>query len=157
MHITFKCVILVTVVFTKESKVNKIDRTVMRESLYIAAWIGILSAIMQAVFLIIGKWDYTVLLGNLLSAFVSILNFLLLGVTVQHALTKEEKEAKSLMRTSHSLRTFMIFLAVALGILLPCFSTWTAVIPIFFSRIAIAARPLFNKRIEGDGTSVDTQ
>ncbi len=45
----------------------KIDAIVRRETIYIAVWVGILSLLMEAVFLIIGKWDYTVLLGNLLS------------------------------------------------------------------------------------------
>lgn len=48
----------------------KIDATVRRETIYIAVWVGILSLLMEAVFLIIGKWDYTVLLGNLLSGAV---------------------------------------------------------------------------------------
>lgn len=48
----------------------KIDAIVRRETIYIAVWVGILSLLMEAVFLIIGKWDYTVLLGNLLSGAV---------------------------------------------------------------------------------------
>lgn len=47
---------------------KKVDKTVLRETGYIALFVILLSVLMQAVFLIIGKWDYTVLLGNLLSA-----------------------------------------------------------------------------------------
>jgi hypothetical protein len=45
---------------------KKIEPVVYKETLNIAIWTLILSAIMQAVFLVIGKWDYTVLLGNVL-------------------------------------------------------------------------------------------
>lgn len=125
---------------------KKIDPTVLRETRYILCWTLILSALMQAVFLIIGKWDYTVLLGNLLCGTVSILNFLLMGITIQHALEKEEKEAKTTMRASQTWRMLMLFLAVVLGVVLPCFSNWTSIIPLFFPRIALAFRPLFQKR-----------
>ena len=42
---------------------KKIEPVVYKETANIALWTLILSAIMQAVFLVIGKWDYTVLLG----------------------------------------------------------------------------------------------
>ena len=38
---------------------------------------------MQAAFLVSGFWDYTVLLGNLLSAAAAVLNFFLLGILHQ--------------------------------------------------------------------------
>ena len=51
------------------------DKVIKKETRFIAVWELILSAAMEAVFLIIGKWDYTVLLGNLLSGSVAVLNF----------------------------------------------------------------------------------
>ena len=65
---------------------KKIDETVLKETKYIAAWIFIFSVLMQAVFLVICEWNYTVLLGNILSAVFSVLNFFLMGLTVQKAL-----------------------------------------------------------------------
>jgi len=76
---------------------KKIDATVLKETGFIAAFTLILSLLMQSVFLIIGKWDYTVLLGNLLGYLAAVGNFFLLGLTVQSAVEKEEKEAKSLI------------------------------------------------------------
>ena len=124
---------------------KKIDPTVWRETKYIGAWVLILSALLQAVFLVIGQWDYTVLLGNLLSAPVAVLNFLLMGITVQSAVLKDEKEAKTAMKASQLYRNFLILVSCIVGIVLPCFSTWTVIIPIFFPRIAFAFRPLFDK------------
>ena len=125
---------------------TKLDPTVKKETGYIGAWVIIFSAILQAVFLVIGKWNYTVLLGNLLSGATAIFNFLLMGITVQKAVLKEEKEAKTAIKASQALRTFLLFAVAALGVLLPCFNTWTVIIPLLFPRIAIAFRPLFDKK-----------
>lgn len=124
----------------------KVDQTVLKETKYIAFSVLILSALLQAVFLIIGEWDYTVLLGNILSGAVAILNFFLMGITVQAAVAKEEKQAKNTMKVSQTMRTLTLFAAAALGVLLPCFHTLTSLLPLFFPRIAIAFRPLFTKK-----------
>jgi hypothetical protein len=124
----------------------KIDKTIRRETIYIAGWVLVLSLLTQAVFLMIGHWDYTVLLGNLLSGGVSILNFLLMGLTVQSAVNKEEKDAAVFMRASQGLRSLMVFAIAAVGVLLRCFNVWTVLIPLFFPRIAVALRPLFDKK-----------
>lgn len=119
------------------------DKTVLKETGYIALWTAILSLLMQAVFLLIGRWDYTVLLGNLLSAAAVIGNFLLMGITVQKAVDKEEKAAAAAMKFSQALRLFLLFGIAALGVLLPCFNTWAVLIPFFFPRIALIFRPRF--------------
>ncbi len=124
---------------------KKIDRTVIRETGYITVWVLIFSALMQAVFLIIGKWDYTVLLGNLLGAAAAVLNFFLMGLTVQAATVKEEKAAKATMKLSQSLRTLMLFAAAVVGAAVPCFQIIASLLPLFFPRVAIAFRPLFMK------------
>ena len=100
---------------------------------------------MQVVFILIRKWDYTVLLGNLLSGFFAVLNFLLMGMTVEKAVEKEEKEAKALIKTSQSLRQLMLLAAVAIGALLPVFNIWASVIPLIFPRISISIRPFIGK------------
>lgn len=123
-----------------------IDKTVRRETGYIAVSVLLLSVLLQAVFLVIGQWDYTVLLGNLLSGGAAVLNFFLMGLTVQEATGREEKNARSLMKLSQSLRTVALFAAAALGVLLPCFHTVTALVPLFFPRIAVAFRPLIGRK-----------
>lgn len=124
---------------------KKIDSAVKKETLYILIWVLILSAVMQAVFLIIGKWDYTVLLGNLLSAVAAVGNFFLMGLSVQSAVSKDENDAKNTMKASQSLRILGLFVIVAIGVVAPCFNTWTSIIPILFPRIAMIFRTKFNK------------
>lgn len=124
----------------------KVDTAVRHETCYIAIWNVIFSILMEAIFLIIGKWDITVFWGNLLSGIVATVNFFLMGLTVQKAVTKEEKQAANTMKLSQTLRMLLLFIAAALGVTLPCFHICSALIPLFFPRIAIALRPLFNKK-----------
>ena len=124
----------------------KVDKVVLKETKYIALWVIIFSLIMEAVFLIINKWDYTVLLGNLLSGAVGVLNFFLMGLGVQKAVMQEEKEAKQTMKVSNLMRMFLIFVTVVVGVTVSVFNNWAVIIPLFFPRIAILLRPLFDKR-----------
>lgn len=124
---------------------KKIDDAVIKETEYIAVITGILSLLMQAVFLVIGKWDYTVLTGNLLSGFFAVLNFFLMGIGIQKALGKEEKEAKSTLRLSRTYRMIMLLLVISLGVSLPFFHIWAVIIPVFFPRIAIFLYPVLRK------------
>lgn len=129
---------------------SKLDATVKRETLYVAFMTLILSALMQAIFLIVGEWDYTVLLGNLFGGGVAVLNFLLMGLTVQTSLELEEKEARGHVKLSMTLRMLMLVLCAALGVLLPCFSVLATLIPLFFVRIAVALRPLADRFMKND-------
>lgn len=123
----------------------KIDPTVRRESRRIALAVLILSALMEAVFLILGRWDYTVLLGNLLGGGAAVLNFFLMGLTIQHAMTLEESEMRARVKLSQTARMMMLMLVGVLGIVLPCFHAVAVVVPFLFPRIAIFVRGLINR------------
>jgi len=125
--------------------VLKVDKTVLKETKYIGAVTVILSALLQAVFLLIHKWDYTVLLGNLLGALAAVGNFFLMGLTVQRAVKLDEAEAKKLMRSSQTLRNFGLFVIGMLGVLLSVFNTVTVLVPLFFPRFAILLKPFVDK------------
>ena len=124
---------------------TKIDKTVIKETKYIGSWVVLLSAVMEAVFLVLGKWDYTVLLGNSLTGIAGVLNFLLMGITVQKAVEKEEKAARAAMKVSQMYRTLFMLVVVIVGVVAPCFNIWAVIIPLFFPRIAIAIRPILDK------------
>lgn len=125
---------------------KKVGDVVIRETKYIAAWVIILSVVMEAVFLILRYWNYKVLLGNLLSGAFAVANFFFMGIAVEKAVAKEEKEAKGVMKVSQALRTFMLFAVAALGV--SFFNPVASIIPLFFPRIAITFRPFFDKKIK---------
>lgn len=127
---------------------------IRREISYITSWVVILSAVMQGVFLILHffgvlKWDYTAPLGNLLGAAFSVLNYVLLGFTVEAAVNKEEKQAQVFLRVSRMLRNLMIGAVVIAGIYIPVFNVWTVALPFFFPKIGIIVRSrIMNKNSE---------
>ncbi len=125
----------------------KIDKTVMKETRYIAGVTIVLSVIMESVFLIIGMWSYKVLIGNILGAAAAVANFLLMGMTVQKAVTKDEKGAASLMKLSQTLRNMMLLVTAVLAIVLPFINPVAAIIPLFFPRIAITLIPLRDRKL----------
>lgn len=126
----------------------KIDETVRRETVNIAIGTLILSVLMESVFLLLGKWDYTVLLGNLLGMFGAIMNFFLMGLTVQSAVRQEQKGATTKMKASQMLRMLMLFVVAILGAVLPCFQIFAVLIPFFFPRITIMCRFFSLKKAE---------
>lgn len=128
---------------------KKIDRTVMQETVFVFAFIIIFSVLMEAVYLIIDKWDFPILWGNLLGAFAAGGNFFLLGLTVQSALGKDEKEAKNRMKLSQMMRMLMLFVVALIGYLVPAIDIVAVVIPFVFPRIAVALRYFFIKKKEG--------
>lgn len=125
---------------------KKIDSVVLKETEYIALWVAVLSVLMQAIFLVFSRWDPSVLFGNLLSAFAVILNFFFMALTVQKALEKEEGDAKNHMKLSQSIRFLFLAVVLVIGLSLPCFHSLAVVIPVFFPRIAILFRSLFNRK-----------
>lgn len=129
---------------------QKIDQTVRKETGYVALWILILSAVMQAVFLIIGKWHYAVLIANLISAAAGVLNFLFMGISLQKSLTKEPKDAALFMRGSAAGRFCVLAVITVLNVLLAKSlhfpAIFAALIPLIFPRIAIALSVLRGKK-----------
>ena len=136
----------------------KIDPTVKKETLYIALFVIVFSMAMEAVFLIIGKWDITVLFGNLLGGSFAVLNFFLMGLTLQSALKKDSNEAAASMKLSQTYRLFMLLIVAGVGVLIPVFNAVATIVPLFFPRIAIALRPLIDRnKKEGAEGSEDEQ
>jgi hypothetical protein len=125
---------------------KKIDATVKKETLYIFTFSFVLSVLMQAIYLVIGKWDYTVLLGNLIGLLAATGNFLLMGITVQNAIEKEQKDAKNLMKLSQMLRMLMLFIVAVVAYLVPYFNLVATVISFVFPRIAVMLRSILIKK-----------
>jgi len=125
---------------------KKIDPVVLKETYFICLFTLILSVLMQAVYLIIGHWSVSALLGNILGALAAALNFFLMGLTVQSALGMEQKDAQNKMKLSQRMRMLMLFAVALIGYLVPIFDIFAVIIPFIFPRIAVALRPMFMKK-----------
>ena len=131
---------------------KKIDPTVKKETLYILLWTLVLSFLMEAVYILAGWWDISVLFGNLIGGAAAVGNFFLLGLSVQSALDKDKKEAKDLMKISQGLRLFGLIAVVIAAYILSKYvpvieiDIIALVIPYLFPRVAMAIRTLTLKK-----------
>lgn len=125
----------------------KIDKTVIKETKYIAMFVAIFSVLMQAIFLIIGKWHWSLLLGNLWGAAVAVGNFFVMGLYVQKAVSQEEKEAKQTMKASQSMRFAAIVLLTGIGVAVfyNHYGWISVVVPLVFPSFAAFLRPIIDK------------
>ncbi len=124
---------------------NKLDPAVRKETGYIALVTLLLGVLQQAVFLIIGKWSFSVLLGGIYGWAAALMNFFLMALTVQKAVSQEEKDAKNTMKLSQNLRLLSLLVLAAIAYLLPFLNTVSAILPYLYPRIAIALSPILRK------------
>lgn len=123
----------------------KVSDAVRRETLWVAGWTIALSLVMHLVFALIGQWDTGVLLGSLLGCAVSVGCFFWLGITVQKAVGKPEKEARRILQTSMLLRLLIQGGALAAGFGLAWMNGWAVLVPLLCPQIAVRLRPLWKK------------
>lgn len=126
----------------------KIDATVKKETLYVTCGMLVMSALMQAVFLAIGKWHVGVVYSNLLVGAAMVANFFAMGLTVQKAVSYNDPEkAKQFMKLSQTVRFLAIIAVLAVGVLLrdKVFDLWALLPPLLFNRITVMIRGMMIK------------
>ena len=129
----------------------KIEPAVKHESRDIAIGVTVMSVIMVIVFAVIGKFDYTVLLGTLLGGGFAILEFFLMALAVQKSVQRDTpEEAKLDIQNSHTRRLLLLAVVVIVGIKLPYFNWVAVVLPLFFPKLIIYAKtlPIFRRKEE---------
>lgn len=126
---------------------KNVDAEVKRSTRYIALVVLIGSLLMQAVFLLIGKWDITVLLGNLLGGATAVANFFIMAQTVAKALASGDPEnASKKTQLSRSMRMLLMALVLVAGHLLGLNLIAVAVPLVFPSVGALLSRLLLKEQ-----------
>lgn len=128
-----------------------VDKVVKQETLKIAKGLLVCSGITMFVYLIIGQFNIAVLLGSLYGCAVALLNFFLMGLTVQNVTkTEDEKMAKKKMQFSYSVRQLGLLLLVGLGMYISVqFEVlhWLPIlIAIIYPRLIIGVISILNKK-----------
>ena len=126
------------------------DPAVKKETGYIAAWVILLSLIMEAVFLLLRKWDLSVLFGNLGGAVISIGNFFLMALIATRAMNRGVETGKpeeAAARVKATMMTRLLGCVLLCVLLIAVFKTnvYATLIPMLFPRIGIVFWPKFNK------------
>ena len=70
---------------------SRISPAVRKETLYIALWQTVAILPVQAAFLLLNRWHWSVLTGSLLGSATAVFNFLLVGLMVQKAVAQDPK------------------------------------------------------------------
>jgi len=135
---------------------SKLDPAVRKETGYIAAWVLALSLVMEAVFVLTGQWNWKVLAGNIAGAAIAIGNFFLMAVIVSRALEGgKADEATRKIHASYAVRLIVMAGLCALVIGVAKTNVYATVIPLLFPRIALAFRPMIDKK--NGKTAPDTE
>lgn len=83
-------------------------------------------------------FDYTVILAGLLGGTVAVLNFFLMGLTVQKVVSLgDEAEARNKMKASYSQRMLLQLLWGIASIAAPCFQFAAGLLPLLFPNMVI--------------------
>ncbi|WP_408628553.1 ATP synthase subunit I [Anaeropeptidivorans aminofermentans] len=115
------------------------ENIVFKETKNIAIGVSILTAIMLLVFLILKKLTFYVFLSAFIGAILAILNFFLLGLSLNKAVNKEASNAKQYIQVSYSYRMIGLFIILAIGLYLKLFNPVAILLPLIFPRIVISA------------------
>ncbi len=122
---------------------------VLKEIGIIAIGQGIGVAAMCGIFALIGKFDQTVLLGGIVGAIVTILNFFMMAVAASsasdRAVNQDVKGGKNLLRSSQALRMLMIFVVLFAFYKSGLCNALAMVIPFVFVHPIITIAEFFRK------------
>ena len=124
------------------------QETVLRETKRIAVGVFSMLAIMLVVYAALGRFSLAVVLGGLIGALYAVLNFLLLGMTVQKvADMREENEelARMQMKSSYNMRMVIMILLIVVAFALPFVDGLACMIPMLFPRLTIFVLQLTGK------------
>lgn len=106
----------------------------------------ILFAVLHVAFPEKVPFDYTVFLGGIGGGIIAVLNFFLMGLTVQKvAATKDDADAKMKMKASYSRRMLMQVLWIIIAIVAPCFWFAAGILPLLFPGMGIKIRGIVLK------------
>ena len=123
----------------------KIDKTVIKETRSITVGQVCLCAVMLTVFYFITGLNAKILIGAIASSAVAILNYFLIGLTVQKALNSSTEDQTRLMKISQTVRLMAIALVIIVFIAIAKLDPFATLIPLLFPRITILFRTVFLK------------
>lgn len=107
-------------------------------------------AVMFGIFALLGKFDYTVLLGGIAGGIVATGNFLFMAIGVSMAADRAEQQdvkgGKTMVRSSYMLRTVVMFVVLFACAKSGHFHILALVLPLLFVRPALTLAEFFKKK-----------
>ena len=129
------------------------DPVVKKETLYVAGVSAVICLIGQIIWRLFQPWDGSVLWGGVLGWAYGVVNFLLLGLTVQKAVGDgDQLTAKRRLQASHTMRMVLLVLVFILAFALPCFN-WimTLLCAVLSPQLALRLGPFLRRDLRKGG------
>ena len=96
-------------------------------------------------------FDYTVILAGLIGGIVAVLNFFLMGITVQHvAKETDDKRAYQRMKASYSQRILLQIIWIILAMTVPVFNAVAGIVPLLFPSLIVKIYYIFLQKKSGN-------
>ncbi len=123
----------------------KLEPEVKKEIRLMAVGCAACSLVCVLVFLIIGKFDLSVVIGALVGFALAVGNFILMSLSIVKALeTGDENAAKVKMHSSYIRRTIIMLAVMALSIAVDWINWIPVLLSVFYPRIIITVRNAVN-------------
>lgn len=119
----------------------KLSPSVKKETGHITLGVLAGDAIMIAVFAVLKRLDYTVLLGALLGSAAAIGNFLLMCLAVQKAMEDPDR-AKAIVQGSYGKRMLGMVAVMVVGLVVPWFNGIAVLVPFLLPGLTIKVMQL---------------
>lgn len=108
-------------------------------------WVGF--AVLHSITPVNAPLDYRVFLGGIVGGAVAVLNFFLMGLTVQQVASSDDEEmGRMRMRASYSKRMMLQMLWVVVAIIAPCFNMVAGMLPLLFPGMGIKLTGIIKNR-----------
>lgn len=121
----------------------------IRETLYILVGVAVLTAVMFAVYALLGRFDLSVLFGGIVGTLLSVGNFFFMAMAATLAADKAEKQdvdgGTKLMQASYPLRLLVLGGALLLCGFSGYFDVIALVLPLAFVRPVLTVSAFFRK------------
>lgn len=132
---------------------SSIQPAVKKETKNVAIYTGIGVILMWIVFGVLHMimpekvvFDLTVILGGIGGGLIAVLNFFLLGLTVQKVAAAEDEEiGRKLMKSSYSQRMMLQAVWMVVAIAAPCFQFVAGLVPLLFPGAGIKIMGIIKK------------
>lgn len=135
-------------------KVMEVQPAVKKETKNVFITTAVGTVLMWVVIFVLHKifpedvpFDITVFIGGLGGVIIAVLNFFLMGLTVQKVAAEEdEKKARSLMKTSYTRRILLQILWIVIALAVP-FVWWVSgIVPLLFPSAGIKIKGLIDQK-----------
>lgn len=124
-------------------------KIVWKETAVVLIGQGICLGVMLGVFALLGRFDISVLLGGLMGALLSTLNFFFMAIGTSLAADKAEnqdvKGGQNVIRASYTGRLVVLFVILFASIKSGLFNIFALLLPLLFVRPILAVAEFFRK------------